>query len=37
MERHGAFPHPLLRLPRAGEREIRRKEIKAFPIAREKE
>ena len=37
MERQVMFPHPLLRLPRAGDREIRAKDIRSFPIARQKE
>ncbi len=37
MERRGSFPHPLLRLPRAGDREIRVKDIRPFPITRPKE
>ena len=37
MERQGMFPHPLLRLPRAGDREIRKKDNRSFPIARPKE
>jgi len=35
-ERQAAFPHPLLRLPRAGDREIRVKQIREMPIIREK-
>lgn len=37
MERQGMFPHPLLRLPRAGDREIRKKDVRPFPIVRPKE
>ena len=37
MERHAAFPHPLMRLPRAGDREIRAKGSKSMPIIRERE
>ena len=33
---HRSFPHPLLRLPRAGDREIRQKDIRALPISRER-
>jgi len=36
-KRQKAFPHPLLRLPRAGDREIRAKEARTMPIVREKE
>ena len=36
-KRQGVFPHPLLRLPRAGDREIRVKEIRTLPIMRERE
>ena len=36
-ERVSVFPHPLMRLPRAGEREIRRKDARALPIVRERE
>ena len=32
---HRSFPHPL-RLPRAGDREIRQKDIRALPISRER-
>ena len=35
-KRQAAFPHPLLRLPRAGDREIRVREGRAFPIVRER-
>ena len=37
MERQAAFPHPLLRMPRAGDREIRAKWSKTMPITRKKE
>lgn len=37
MERQRAFPHPLMRLPRAGDREIRAKDARPLPIVREKE
>ena len=33
---HRSFPHPLMRLPRAGDREIRQKDIRALPISRER-
>ena len=33
---HCSFPHPLMRLPRAGDREIRQKDIRALPISRER-
>ncbi len=36
MEKYPAFPHPLLRLPRAGDREIRVKDMRSFPIVRER-
>ena len=34
MERHAAFPHPLLRLRRAGDREIRARDARPMPIPR---
>ena len=37
MDRQTAFPHPLMRLPRAGDREIRAKDPRSHPIVREKE
>lgn len=37
MDRQKAFPHPLLRLPRPGDREIRAKGARSLPIARERE
>ena len=37
MERQKEFPHPLMRLPRAGDREIRARDPRTLPIAREKE
>lgn len=33
--RQGARPHPLMRLPRAGDRELRRKDVRATPFSRE--
>ncbi len=36
MERHAAFPHPLLRLPRAGDREIRARDARSMPISRQR-
>lgn len=36
MEQHSPFNHPLMRLPRAGEREIRLKDARTLPIVRER-
>lgn len=36
MEQHSPFAHPLMRLPRAGERESRSKDIRTLPIVRER-
>ena len=37
MDRQSVFPHPLMRLPRPGDREIRAKDARVLPIVREKE
>lgn len=37
MEHQKENPHPLMRLPRAGDREIRAKPIRPHPMIREKE
>lgn len=33
-ERHIRWPHPLMRLPKAGEREIRARPPRPLPLAR---
>ena len=37
MQYQKPFVHPLMRLPWPGDREIRAKDLRAFPIVREKE
>ena len=36
-ERATVIPHPLMRLPRAGDREIRRKDARVRPAVKERE
>ena len=37
MNRQGTFLHPFLHMPRAGEREIRRRDAPVPPVTRAKE